>query len=90
MQNEGNEDDYNEECANVLSVETLAQAAVALRNQSSGGSSGSSRELKLNWKQAKPFFFVFTEIVIQSFLLLVQWTSIYAVIIVFLFKDSNG
>uniref|UniRef100_A0A158Q903 E3 ubiquitin-protein ligase n=1 Tax=Elaeophora elaphi TaxID=1147741 RepID=A0A158Q903_9BILA len=56
MQDEGNEDDCDEEYANGLSVETLAQAAAALRRQSSGGSIGSGGELKLNWKQAKFFF----------------------------------
>ncbi|CAG9534153.1 unnamed protein product [Cercopithifilaria johnstoni] len=51
MQDEGNEDDCDEEYANGLSVEALAQAAAALRRQSNGGSIGSSGELKLNWKQ---------------------------------------
>ncbi|EFO28334.2 hypothetical protein LOAG_00153 [Loa loa] len=51
MQDEGNEDEYDEEYASGLSVEALAQAAVALRKQSGGGSTGSSGELKLNWKQ---------------------------------------
>ncbi|MCP9265968.1 HECD1 [Dirofilaria immitis] len=51
MQDEGNEDDCDEEYGNGLSVEALAQAAAALRRQSSGTSNGSSGELKLNWKQ---------------------------------------
>lgn len=53
MQDEGNEDDCDEEYANGLSVEALAQAAAALRRQSSGGSTGSNGELKLNWKQVR-------------------------------------
>ncbi|VDM13681.1 unnamed protein product [Wuchereria bancrofti] len=52
MQDEGNEDDCDEEYANGLSVEALAQAAAALHKQSSGGSTGLSGELKFNWKQA--------------------------------------
>uniref|UniRef100_A0A915PQB4 E3 ubiquitin-protein ligase n=1 Tax=Setaria digitata TaxID=48799 RepID=A0A915PQB4_9BILA len=51
VQDEGNEDDCEEEYANGLSVETLAQAAAALRRQSIGGNTGPSGELKLNWKQ---------------------------------------
>ncbi|OZC07477.1 HECT-domain protein [Onchocerca flexuosa] len=51
MQDEGNEDDCDEEYSSGLSVEALAQAAAALRRQSSGANTGSSGELKLNWKQ---------------------------------------
>ncbi|KAK6110532.1 HECT-domain (ubiquitin-transferase) family protein [Brugia pahangi] len=51
MQDEGNEDDCDEEYANGLSVEALAQAAAAFHKQSSGGNTGLSRELKFNWKQ---------------------------------------
>ncbi|VDN02850.1 unnamed protein product [Thelazia callipaeda] len=48
---DGNEDDCDEEYVNGFSVEALAQAAVALHRQSSGGSTESNRDLKLSWKQ---------------------------------------
>ncbi|KHN87510.1 E3 ubiquitin-protein ligase HECTD1 [Toxocara canis] len=51
MAEEGNEEDCDDEYVNGLSVEALAQAAVALRRQSSTASAGSSGDLKLNWKQ---------------------------------------
>lgn len=55
IQDEGNEDDCDEEYGNGLSVEALAEAAAALRGQSSGGNIGSSGELKFNWKQVGYF-----------------------------------
>uniref|UniRef100_A0A914ZV22 E3 ubiquitin-protein ligase n=10 Tax=Parascaris univalens TaxID=6257 RepID=A0A914ZV22_PARUN len=51
MTEEGNEEDCDDEYVNGLSVEALAQAAAALRRQSSTGSTSSNGELKLNWKQ---------------------------------------
>lgn len=51
MQDDGNEEDCDDDYASGLSVEALAQAAAALRRQSSSGSTGSHGEMKLNWKQ---------------------------------------
>lgn len=57
MTEEGNEEDCDDEYVNGLSVEALAQAAAALRRQSSTGSTSSNGELKLNWKQVLACFF---------------------------------
>lgn len=67
MQDEGNEDDCDEEYANGLSVEALAQAAAALRRQSSGGSTGSNGEMKINWKQVNLLISVTFFICLRSF-----------------------